>query len=34
MIILMKKGSGQKEIDAIVSVLRERGLGANLSTGA
>ena len=34
MIILMKKGSGQKEIDAIVAVLRERGLGANLSTGA
>lgn len=34
MIILMKKGCAQKEIDAIVEVLRERGLGANLSTGA
>ena len=34
MIILMKKGCTQKEIDAIVEVLRERGLGANLSTGA
>ena len=34
MIILMKKGCAQKEIDAIVEVLKERGLGANLSTGA
>lgn len=34
MIILMKKGCTQKEIDAIVEVLKERGLGANLSTGA
>ena len=34
MIILMKKGSTQKDIDAVVALLKERGLGANLSTGS
>ena len=34
MIILMKTGSTQQDIDAVVSLLKERGLGANLSTGS
>lgn len=34
MIIVMKKGSGQQEIDNVVGLLKEHGLGANLSVGA
>lgn len=34
MIIVMKKGSGQQEIDNVIGLLKEHGLGANLSVGA
>ena len=34
MIILMKKGCSQQDIDGIVRLLKEHGLGANLSTGS
>ena len=34
MIIVMKNGSSQENVDRIVDVLKAHGLGANLSTGA
>ena len=34
MIIVMKKGSGQQEIDNVIGLLKGHGLGANLSVGA
>lgn len=34
MIIVMKKGSGQQEIDKVIGLLKDHGLGANLSVGA
>lgn len=34
MIIVMRKGSTQANVDQIVETLKSRGLGANLSTGA
>lgn len=34
MIIVMKKGSAQQEIDRVIGLLKEHGLGANLSVGA
>ena len=34
MIIVMKHGSTQENVDKIVEVLKAHGLGANLSTGA
>lgn len=34
MIVLMKKDAGQEQVEQVVSVLREHGLGANVSPGA